>query len=111
MADDNSGSSLVSIIAHEGIVYAVNCGENAIYCSTKSGKLMKMAVPHTTSNQAEVDRIVMSGGKLFQTVVDVPFKRAMNVKGPLRILPSGLTVTRTIGKSLEKSKSKPKKEK
>lgn len=48
---------------------------------------------------------------MFQTVVDVPFKRAMNVKGPLRILPSGLTLTRTIGKSLEKPQSKAKKEK
>lgn len=59
-----------------------------------------MAIPHTTNNSQEVDRIVKAGGRLYQTIVNIPFKTAMKVKGPLRIFPSGLTVTRTIGKSL-----------
>ena len=47
-----------------------------------------------------------AGGRLYQTIVNVPFKKNMNVTGPLRIYPSGLTVTRTIGRSTEKSRQK-----
>lgn len=99
-AEDNSGTSLVSLILHDGMIYAANCGSSTIYCSTISGKIIRLAVPHTTNNEAEVERIVRSGGRLYQTIVNVPFKKVMNVKGPLRIYPSGLTLTRTIGRSV-----------
>lgn len=68
--------------------------------------MIKLAVPHTTNNESEVDRIVRAGGRLYQTIINVPFKKNMNVTGPLRIFPSGLTVTRTIGRSVDNSKQK-----
>jgi hypothetical protein len=66
--------------------------------------LVKLARPHTTSNDSEVDRIVKEGGQLYQTIVNVPFRKDMHVTGPLRVYPEGLTVTRTLGKSLTKHK-------
>jgi serine/threonine protein phosphatase PrpC len=96
----------VSLIIHDGMIYAANCGSSSIYCSTIGGKIIRLAVPHTTSNETEVDRIVRAGGRLYQTIVNVPFKKVMNVKGPLRIFPTGLTVTRTIGRSVERSRQK-----
>ena len=68
--------------------------------------MIRLAYPHTTKNETEVDRIVKAGGRLYQTIVNVPFKKVMNLKGPLRIFPSGLTVTRTIGRSVERSRQK-----
>lgn len=60
-----------------------------------------MAKPHTTNNEGEVDRIIKEGGRMYRTIVNVPFKKDLNIKGPLRIYPSGLTLTRTLGKTRE----------
>jgi len=51
-----------------------------------------------------VDRIVREGGRLYQTIVNIPYKQNMTVKGPMRVYPSGLIFTRTLGKSISNSK-------
>ena len=71
---------------------------------TKSGRLIKLAKSHTTDNKAEVDRIVREGGQLYQTIVNFPYQREMKIKGPLRVYPDGLTITRTMGKTITASK-------
>jgi hypothetical protein len=38
---------------------------------------------------------------MYRTIVNVPFKKDLNIKGPLRVYPSGLTLTRTLGKTRE----------
>ena len=65
-----------------------------------------MAKPHTTKNEEEVSRIVKEGGQLYQTIVNFPYRKEMKIAGPLRVFPDGLTVTRTLGKSLNSSRQK-----
>lgn len=71
---------------------------------TKQGRILRLGRPHTTKNDEEVDRIVREGGQLYQTVVNFPYQREMHITGPLRIHPNGLTVTRTLGKTLSTSR-------
>jgi len=101
---DNSGASFLSLVAYKGIVFAMNCGSGQAICMTKNGRLIKIAKPHTTANDNEVERIVKEGGQFYQTTVNIPFRKDMHVTGPLRVYPEGLTVTRTLGKSLTKHK-------
>lgn len=49
---DNSGSSILSVVVHNGIVFAANCGQSAILCCTSKNNLLQLAVPHTTDNQS-----------------------------------------------------------
>ena len=45
-----------------------------------------------------------AGGQLYQTVVNFPYEKEMKIRGPLRVYPDGLTVTRTLGKTLTSRK-------
>ena len=73
---------------------------------TKNGRFVKLAKAHTTQNSEEIDRIVKEGGQLYQTIVNFPYQKEMKIKGPLRIYPEGLTLTRTLGKTLASSRQK-----
>lgn len=103
---DNSGTSLLSLVVHQNMIFCANCGCSSIFCLTSTGKMITLAQPHTTDNPTEVDRIVKAGGQLYQTLVNIPYKKALVIKGPLRVQPSGLTHTRTLGKSLSANKKK-----
>ena len=91
---------MLSLIVHNGMVFAANCGQSAVLCCTVKNKILELAVPHTTNNASEVERIIKSGGRLFQTVINIPYQTSMNIKGPLRVAPNGLKYTRTLGKCL-----------
>jgi hypothetical protein len=86
------------------VIFAANCGPGTILCLTVGGQLLSLAEPHTTKNEKEVDRIVREGGRLYQTTVNIPYKQHMAVKGPMRVYPSGLVFTRTLGKSISNPK-------
>ena len=43
---------LLSVVVHNGIVFAANCGQSAILCCTSKNNLLQLAVPHTTDNQS-----------------------------------------------------------
>jgi len=69
----------LSVVIHQNIIFAANCGSSSIYCLTIGGQFLSLSNKHTTDNKAEVDRIVKQGGRLFQTVVNIPFKQQMKV--------------------------------
>ena len=62
---------------------------------------MKLNEQHNTKNQVELDRIIENGGIIYKTVVNVPYEKDLAVEGPLRLSPSGLCFTRTLGKGLD----------
>ena len=38
---------------------------------------------------------------IYKTVVNVPYEKDLSVEGPLRLAPSGLCYTRTLGRGLD----------
>jgi hypothetical protein len=46
-----------------------------------------------------MDRIIKNGGRIYQTVVNVPYQQELELQGPMRISPSGLIYTRCLGKT------------
>ena len=94
----------MSLVAYKGIVFAVNCGSSEAICMTRNGRVVKLAKSHTTKNEEEVSRIVKQGGQLYQTIVNFPYRKEMKIAGPLRVFPDGLTVTRTLGKTMTSSR-------
>lgn len=51
-----------------------------------------------------MERIVGHGGSVYQTLVNIPYEMDLNLKGPLRLFPSQLMITRTLGKCFEFSR-------
>ena len=72
---DNSGASFLSLVANNGIVFVANCGSSETFCMTHQGRMLKLAKAHTTLNEEEVERIVKEGGQLYQTLINIPYKR------------------------------------
>lgn len=88
------------------MILTVNCGSSEALCMTNQGRMLKLAKSHTTKNDQEVERIIREGGQLYQTTVNFPYSKQTHITGPLRIHPDGLTVTRTLGKTLSTSRQK-----
>lgn len=101
---DNSGTTLLAVIADSEFVTVGNAGASQVVCETRFGSFLKLSESHNTYNEKETKRIVKNGGRLYQTVVNVPFQQDLQIQGPLRVSPSGLTFTRCLGKSLNISK-------
>lgn len=78
-----------------------NAGSTQVFCETNGGSFLKLSEPHNTYNVKETKRIVKNGGTLYQTVVNVPYQLDLQIQGPMRISPSGLTFTRCLGKTLD----------
>jgi serine/threonine protein phosphatase PrpC len=51
-----------------------NVGCSQVVCRTKNGSYLKLSNQHTTKNENEVKRIIKMGGKIYQTIVNVPFQ-------------------------------------
>jgi len=50
---------------------------------------------------SERNRIIDNGGHIYQTVVNVQYQDDLQVEGPMRISPSGITYTRTLGRAYD----------
>ena len=55
---DHSSSSITSLIFSSGLLYAANLGPSVVICQTTSRRLLTLAKPHNTHNEAEVERII-----------------------------------------------------
>ena len=51
-----------------------------------------------------MQRIINNGGKVYKTVVNVPFEEELSIEGPIRLAPSGLVYTRALGRALDYKK-------
>jgi hypothetical protein len=97
--DDNSGSSLISLLITDDLVLAASAGCGQVLCQTKSGTLLKLSTPHTTNNQTEVNRVTKAGDSVYQTTVSVVNQEYLRLEGPLRLVSSGLSLTRCLGRT------------
>ena len=69
-------------------IYISNAGDSRAVGSFKGGRFIKqISRDHKPSDKEEYNRIIKAGGKVYQSVVN----------GPYRIFPGRLSVSRSIG--------------
>jgi protein phosphatase 2C family protein 2/3 len=101
---DFSGASAVVFIVVGNKCVAGNLGDAVAVLSVDEGrKVVNLSKEHKTFDESEVKRIEEKGGSLFSEyfIDDKGFKCE---KGPLRINPGGLSVTRCFGSPQAKMK-------
>lgn len=89
------------MIVDSNFITVSNCGVSQVICETRSDFLLKLNQQHDTKNQNELDRIIKNGGTIYKTVVNIPYEKDFMVEGPLRLSPSGLSLTRTLGRTFD----------
>lgn len=105
---DPSGSCLITIIKHKDILYIANVGDSRAIMSCHNGFFLKeLSNDHKPGELNERKRIEEAGGKVIQNetttnkvVVDHTGKESIQKKkryGVERVIPGGLSVSRTIG--------------
>ena len=100
---DRSGSCAVVIIIVDTKIYIANVGDSRGVLSLNNGnQYIVVTEDHKPSNEKEKNRIIQSGGQVYQT--QTPISGAENdvlngqiLLGPYRVLPGRLSVSRTIG--------------
>ena len=100
---DRSGSCAVVIIIVDTKIYIANVGDSRGVLSLNNGnQYVVITEDHKPSNEKEKNRIIQSGGQVYQT--QTPISGAENdvlngqiLLGPYRVLPGRLSVSRTIG--------------
>ena len=100
---DRSGSCAVIIVIVDTKIYIANVGDSRGVLSLNNGnQYIVVTEDHKPSNEKEKNRIIQSGGQVYQT--QTPITGAENdvlngqiLLGPYRVLPGRLSVSRTIG--------------
>lgn len=102
--NDNSGTSLSTILFLNNVIIAANCGASRVVCCTYSDDLFELASPHLTINLEEKERLLNNNVKIYQSVLQVPEQNNLIIGGPTRVSDTGLYYTRTLGKKCEYNK-------
>ena len=96
--DDNlkdiSGSCGAMAIIKQNKLILANIGDSRIILF-KKGKLFFETEDHKPSSEKEKERIINSGGQIYQSTSIIPSNQKMNL--PWRVLPGRLSVSRTFG--------------
>ena len=100
---DRSGSCAIIIIIADSKIYVANVGDSRGVLSLNNGDEYRIITEdHKPNNEKEKNRIIQSGGQVYQT--KTPLNGAENdilngqiLLGPYRVLPGRLSVSRTIG--------------
>ena len=108
---DRSGSCAVVILFVDYKIYVANVGDSRALFSENNGKnFVAITEDHKPNNPKEKNRIIKSGGQVYQsqTVISGTDKENLNGQilfGPYRVLPGRLSVSRTIGDIEAKSEN------
>ena len=100
---DRSGSCAVVIIIVDKKIYIANVGDSRGVLSLNNGnQYIVITEDHKPSNEKEKNRIVQSGGQVYQTQTTIngaqnDILNGQILLGPYRVLPGRLSVSRTIG--------------
>jgi len=105
---DRSGSCAIIVLIVDDMCYVANVGDSRAIMSCERGKkIVDMSRDHKPSDENEKARIIMNGGKVYQTQIPQPFRAGASgifassfakvINGPMRVLPGRLSVSRTFG--------------
>ena len=100
---DKSGSCAVIILIIDKKIYVANVGDSRCLLSTENGKkYIEVTQDHKPNAPNEIKRIKRYGGYIYQseTVINTINNPDINgkiLKGPFRVVPGRLSVSRTIG--------------
>ena len=99
--EDNSGSCGLILLLVNNKIYVANVGDSRCVGSFKNGKLRKdITLDHKPNSPHEKERIIKSGGKIYQTQTPIDDDESYKDKilvGPYRVFPGKLSVSRTVG--------------
>jgi len=102
---------LIVILFVDYKIYVANVGDSRALFSENNGKnFVAITEDHKPNNPKEKNRIIKSGGQVYQsqTVISGTDKENLNGQilfGPYRVLPGRLSVSRTIGDIEAKSEN------
>ena len=97
---EKSGSCVLLTIIIDSKIYIANLGDSRIIMSEKNGKkITQITNDHKPNEINEKKRILKNGGKIYQSKIPIINEKKENkiIIGPYRIIPSKLSVSRTIG--------------
>ena len=100
---DRSGSCAVIVLVVDKKIYVANVGDSrALFSENKGKNIVVVTEDHKPNNIKEKNRIIKSGGHVYQsrTVISGAENENLNGQilfGPYRVLPGRLSVSRTIG--------------
>ncbi|EAS02461.2 serine/threonine phosphatase 2C (macronuclear) [Tetrahymena thermophila SB210] len=97
---DKSGSCAIVVMLINEQIYVANLGDSRAVLSQNNGqKVIGLTVDHKPNHPDEEKRIIMNGGKIYQSQIPTmqPKQYPQFVKGPHRVLPGRLAVSRTLG--------------
>ena len=100
---DRSGSCAVIILLIDKKVYIANAGDSRCLVSMENGKkFIEVTKDHKPNSPNELKRIKRYGGDIYQTETVINNVNNLDIngkilKGPYRVLPGRLSVSRTIG--------------
>ena len=92
---DRSGSCAVVLLVTPSKVYCANVGDSrALYSRNFGSDKISMSYDHKPSEQAEKNRIIAAGGKVYQSNAMNPnAPRGLPILGPMRVMPGRLSVS------------------
>ena len=100
---DKSGSCAVIILIIDKKIYVANVGDSRCLLSTENGKkYIEVTQDHKPNAPNEIKRIKRYGGYIYQSetlinTINNPDINGKILKGPFRVVPGRLSVSRTIG--------------
>lgn len=84
----NAGSCAIFILVIGSKIYVANVGDSRLIGSYHGGKEYKaVSRDHKPCDKAEYERVMKAGGQVYQSLL----------KGPYRIFPGRLSVSRSLG--------------
>ena len=84
----NAGSCAIFLLVIGQKIYVTNVGDSRLVGSYHGGKTFKqISRDHRPSDKLEYDRVIKAGGQVYQSLL----------KGPYRIFPGRLSVSRSFG--------------
>lgn len=93
---DRSGSCAIVALVVGEICYIANVGDSrAVMSGNSGGKIYSLSKDHKPSEDTERNRIVLNGGRVYQSAVQMQSSGAM--LGPHRVFPGRLSVSRSFG--------------
>lgn len=93
---NKSGSCGVVVLIVGDVCYVANVGDSrAVMSGDKGTKIYPLSRDHKPSDEKEYERIVNSGGKVYQSAAQV--QSDQKVLGPYRVFPGRLSVSRSFG--------------
>ena len=104
---EKSGSCILITIIIESKIYIANLGDSRIIMSENNGKkITQISNDHKPNDINEKKRIIKNGGKIYQSKIPIINEKKENkiILGPYRVIPSKLSVSRTIGDFEHKNK-------